>query len=119
MRPSNMRPQQNTDILRIAAVLLLIGTFLLLCAVFGFFADQINDMFNDLAEQGNVGTSPDADVVLSFAFFFLVILANFLWLPSAFADPWILAILAGMFVLVAGYLILRVRNRGKRDNNPP
>ena len=100
-------------------MLLLIGTFLLLCAVFGFFADQINDMFNNLSEQGNVGTSPDADVVLSFIIFFLVILANFLWLPSAFADPWILATLAGVCVLVAGYLLLRIHNRGERNNNPP
>ena len=116
-----MKTQRDSDTHAVVIALVAMAAILLVCAASWFFVEQINDALDTPGEWVGRNLHPPEDssrwesvlnVVLALAGVGIILLAKLLLLPGVIAGTWALTALAGLCVLVAGYVYFRVRQRG-------
>ncbi len=107
-----MKPLRAADLRVGAIVLRALAALLAVSTAFWVFEDQINDALGRLPlTSPSEEPSSVKDLVVSLASAGIIVLANLFWLPGALVGTWVLAALAGLCALAAGYLYLRSLRR--------
>ena len=109
-----MGTDRDTGIRGAIVALLAVAAMLLVFAAVGLFENQLNDALGRMANVLGVTTGEISSIGELFGNIVgwgIILGVNILFLPGFIVPPWALAALAGLCVLTAGYLWLRLRAR--------